>query len=84
MRSLALLLTIIGLSTAPAFAQSDQSIRAEVEKIVMSHVENFDKQNAAEVAALYTDGVTLVNRAGAQTAEDNLKNAFKAGSLIRR
>ena len=50
----------------------------------MAHVENFDKQNAAEVAALYTDGVTLVNRAGAQTAEDNLKNAFKAGSLIRR
>jgi hypothetical protein len=55
MRSLTLLLTIIGLSTAPALAQSDQSIRAEVEKIAVAHVENFDRQNAAGTADAFDE-----------------------------
>jgi len=81
MRSLWMLLLTFGLVlTAPAFAQSDQSIKAEVEKIAAAHAENFNKQNAAGIVALYVQGATVVNAAGVQTvAEDNYKNAFKAG-----
>jgi ketosteroid isomerase-like protein len=78
-RSLSLL--IIGLwFVSPAFAQSEASLRAEVEKISSAHVENFNKQNAAGIAALYAQGAKLVNAAGVQTSvEENFQNAFKLG-----
>jgi ketosteroid isomerase-like protein len=81
MRLLSIALLTFALSlTAPAFAQSDQSIKAEVDKIAAAHAENYNKQNAAGIAALYVQGATVVNAAGVQTVvEDNFKNAFKAG-----
>ena len=74
-------LLVIALSiVSPAFGQSDQNLRAEVEKISAIHVENFNKQNAAGIAALYAKGATLVNAAGVHTsAEENFQNAFKLG-----
>jgi ketosteroid isomerase-like protein len=63
-----------------AFAQSDSNLRAEVEKISSAHAENFNKQNAAGIAALYAQGAKLVNAAGVQTSvEENFQNAFKLG-----
>ena len=74
-------LLIIALSImSPAFGQSDQNLRGEVEKISAAHTENFNKQNAAGIAALYAKGATLVNAAGVQTSvEANFQNAFKLG-----
>lgn len=79
LRLLALL--VIALSILrPAFGQSDQNLRAEVEKISALHVENFNKQNPAGIAALYAKGAKLVNAAGVHTsAEENFQNAFKLG-----
>src|SRR6516164_6024668 len=79
MRSLSIL--ILGLLiTASALAQSDQGIRKEVDNIAAAHVENYNKQNAAGIAALYAQGATLVNAAGVSTsAEESFANAFKAG-----
>jgi ketosteroid isomerase-like protein len=79
MRPLSLVLIALSI-LSPAFAQSDQNLRAEVEKISAAHAENFNKQNAAGIAALYAKGATLVNAAGVQTSiEENFQNAFKAG-----
>ena len=79
MRSLSLVLIALSI-LSPAFAQSDQNLRADVERISAAHAENFNKQNAAGIAALYAKGATLVNAAGVQTSiEENFQNAFKAG-----
>jgi len=60
--------------------RSDQNLRAEVEKIAVAHGDNFNKQNAAGIAALYAKGGTLVNAAGVQTSvAENFENAFKLG-----
>ena len=74
-------LVLIALSIlSPAFAQTDQNLRADVERISAAHAENFNKQNAAGIAALYAKGATLVNAAGVQTSiEENFQNAFKTG-----
>jgi len=78
-RSLSLVLIALSI-LSPAFAQSDQNPRADVERISAAHAENFNKQNAAGIAALYAKGATLVNAAGVQTSiEENFQNAFKAG-----
>ena len=60
MRSLSIL--ILGLFiTASAFAQSDQSVRKEVEKAAATYAENYGKQNGAGMAALYArDGMLVV------------------------
>jgi len=79
LRSLSVALIALSI-LSPAFAQSDPNLRAEVERISAAHAENFNKQNAAGIAALYAKGATLVNAAGVQTSiEDNFQNAFKAG-----
>jgi ketosteroid isomerase-like protein len=68
------------LITVSAFAQSDESIRQEVEKIKATHVENYNKQSAAGIAALYAKSATLVSPGGVSTsAEESFTNAFKAG-----
>jgi ketosteroid isomerase-like protein len=74
-------LLIIGLwFVSPAFAQSDPNLRAEVEKIAAAHAENFNKQNAAGIAALYAQGGKQVNAAGVHTSiEEVYQNAFKLG-----
>jgi len=78
-RSLSLVLIALSI-LSPAFAQTDQNLRADVERISAAHAENFNKQNAAGIAALYAKGATLVNAAGVQTSiEENFQNAFKTG-----
>ena len=78
-RSLSLL--IIGLwFVSPAFAQSDPNLRAEVEKIAAAYAENFNKQNAAGIAALFAQGGKLVTAGGVQTSiEEASQNTFKLG-----
>jgi ketosteroid isomerase-like protein len=51
-----------------------------VEKITSAQAENYNKQNAAGIAALYAKDAKLVNAAGVQTSiEEANKNAFKLG-----
>lgn len=67
MRSLSIL--ILGLFiTASASAQSDQSVRKEVEKAAATYAENYGKQNGAGMAALYARDGMLVNAGGAHTS----------------
>jgi ketosteroid isomerase-like protein len=78
-RSLSLLMFVLWF-VGTGFAQSDPNLRADVEKIASAHAENFNKQNAAGIAALYAQGAKVVNAAGVQTSvEEANQNAFKLG-----
>jgi ketosteroid isomerase-like protein len=55
-------------------------LKQDVEKVASAYTENFNKQDAEGIAALYANGGALVNPAGPHTdlAEFN-KGLFKAG-----
>ena len=65
----------------PASAQqSDRSLRHQIESVVSSYAENFNKQNASGIAGLYTKDGVLVNPAGPEkSVEQYYQNAFKTG-----
>src|SRR3981081_2435910 len=69
------------LVALPASAQqSDRSLRHQIESVVSSYAENFNKQNASGIAGLYTKDGVLVNPAGPEkSVEQYYQNAFKTG-----
>ncbi len=61
-------------------AAADADLKQEVQKIAATYAENFDKQNAAGIAALYATGGVQVNQAGPTTdVAQRYEGAFKAG-----
>lgn len=77
--SIALASSTILLSPAAAVA-ADTTVKQEVEKIASAYADNFNKQDAAAIAALYANGGMLVNPAGPHTdIEKYVDGAFKAG-----
>ena len=49
---------VIALALPASAQQSDRSLRHQIESVVSSYAENFNKQNASGIAGLYTkDGV---------------------------
>ena len=70
------LLTV--LATPVAAAEAD--LKQEVQKLAATYSENFDKQNAAGIAALYASGGQQVNPAGPTTeVTKRYEGVFKAG-----
>ncbi|MEH2709867.1 ketosteroid isomerase-like protein [Bradyrhizobium elkanii] len=70
---------LIAAFSAPALA-ADADLKQEVQKIGATYAENFDKQNAAGIAALYATGGMHVNPVGPTTDIANrYQGAFKAG-----
>jgi uncharacterized protein (TIGR02246 family) len=62
-------------------ADSDQNLKQAVQKIGTAYAENFNRQDAAGIAALYAKEGVLVTAAGLQTnIEQYYQAAFKAGS----
>ena len=71
---------VIALALPASAQQSDRSLRHQIESVVSSYAENFNKQNAAGIAALYAQGGKQVNAAGVHTSiEEVYQNAFKLG-----
>src|SRR5258708_24637281 len=84
---------VIALALPASAQQSDRSLRHQIESVVSSYAENFNKQNASGIAGLYTkDGVLVtfrrkivlrrkvVSPAGPQkSVEQYYQNAFKTG-----
>ncbi len=65
--------------TVPA-AAADADLKQEVQKIGAAYSDNFNKQNAAGIAALYATGGLQVNAAGPTTdVEKRYEGVFKAG-----
>jgi uncharacterized protein (TIGR02246 family) len=72
--------------TTPASAQgADQNTRQQIERIVATYVENFNKQDAAGISNLYTKDGVLVTRfekavkVGPQEIEQSTQDLFKMG-----
>src|SRR5260221_5856163 len=54
---------VIALAPPASAQQSDQSLRHQIESVVSSYAENFNKQNASGIAGLCTkDGVLVTFR----------------------
>src|SRR5215831_6585587 len=72
----------LGLITSASAQQIDQNTRQQIERIAAAYVENWNKHDAAGLAALYTkDGVlvtaTGVVRSGPQEIEQAYQGALK-------
>lgn len=70
----------------PATAQpADQGVRQQIERLVATYAENFNKHDAAGISDLYTaDGVLVSSAAkpvktGRQEIEQSYQNTFKLG-----
>jgi uncharacterized protein (TIGR02246 family) len=73
----------IGLITSASAQQIDQNTRAQIERIAAAYVENWNKHDAAGVAALYAKDGVLVTAAGAiksgpQEIEETYQSTMKA------
>src|SRR5260370_17147930 len=81
MRAYQIVPIIVIVLALPASArQSERSLRHQIESVVSSYAENFNKQNAAGIAGLYTKDGVLVNPAGPEkSVEQYYQNAFKTG-----
>src|SRR5258708_21674861 len=70
MRAYQIVPIIVIVLALPASAQqSDRSLRHQIESVVSSYAENFNKQNASGIAGLYTEDGVLVNPAGPESVE---------------
>lgn len=72
-------LCLLMAASVPAIA-ADADIKQEVEKVASAYSDNFNKQNAAGIAALYANGGMQVNPTGPHTdIAQAYEGAFKAG-----
>ena len=71
---------VFALALPASAQQSDRSLRHQIESVVSSYAENFNKQNASGIAGLYTKDGVLVSPAGPEkSVEQFYQNAFKTG-----
>jgi ketosteroid isomerase-like protein len=79
MRIAYVLCFLVAAFSVPAIA-ADADLMQQVEKIGATYVENFDKQNAAGIAALFATGGVHVDPTGPTTdIAKRDEGAFKAG-----
>jgi ketosteroid isomerase-like protein len=70
----------MAVSSLPAVADADQNLKQEVEKLASTYVENFNRQDAAGIAALYASGGMLVDTTGPHPdIAEFYSRLFKAG-----
>jgi|SRR6516165_2246438 len=74
----------IGLAVSASAEQVDQSTRQQIERLVATYAENFNKQNAAGIAGLYTEDGMLVSPSAnivktGQLIAQSYQDAFKSG-----
>jgi uncharacterized protein (TIGR02246 family) len=74
----------VGVTSASA-QQAEQSTQQQIPQLVATYAENFNKQDAAGIAGLYTTDGVLVSQApkvvktGPQEIEQSYQSAFKSG-----
>ena len=85
MRAYQIVPIIVIVLALPASAQqSDRSLRHQIESVVSSYAENFNKQNASGIAGLYTkDGVLVILQAQRNLSNSITKMHSKPGSIIK-
>ncbi len=77
--------TAASLAVSASAQPADQSMRQEIERLAATYAENFNKQDAAGIASLYTKDGMLVSSApkivknGPQEIEQAYQTLFKTG-----
>jgi hypothetical protein len=78
--SYALCLLITVFSVSAVAADESQGLKQEVQKVAATYAENFNKHDAAGIAALYVSGGMHVNPNGPTTdVAKRYEGVFKAG-----
>ncbi|MBR0792151.1 nuclear transport factor 2 family protein [Bradyrhizobium manausense] len=79
MRRTYVLCFVLAALSSPCLA-ADADLKQEVEKLGSAYADNFNKQNAAGIAALYATGGMMINAAGPHTnIAETYTGVFKAG-----
>jgi uncharacterized protein (TIGR02246 family) len=73
-------IVVAGLVAPASAQQASQSARQQIERLVAAYVANFNKQDAAGIASLYTKDGVLVSARGVNTGPQQIEqNLFKTG-----
>ena len=68
----------LGLITSASAQQVDQNTRQQIERIAGEYVENWNKHDAAGIAALYTKDGAQVTAAGARSGPQEIEQAYQS------
>ena len=68
----------LGLVTPACAQEIDQSTRQQIERIAAAYVENWNKHNAAGVAALYTKDGVQVTATGVKSGPQEIEQAYQS------
>ena len=68
----------LGLVTSASAQQIDQNTRQQIERIAAAYVENWNKHNAAGVAALYTKDGVQVTATGVKSGPQEIEQAYQS------
>ena len=81
---ISVILTVVPLGS-PSAQQSDMDPRSQIEQVVATFTERYNKQDAAAIASMFTKDAVRVSSAatavsaGPQAIEETFKNQFAAG-----
>ncbi len=68
----------LGLITSASAQEIDQNTRQQIERIAAAYVENWNKHNAAGVAALYAKDGVQVTAAGVKSGPQEIEQAYQS------
>ena len=80
-------IAVICFAASASAQQVDQSTQQQIQRLVATYAEKFNKQDFSGIAGLYTTDGVLVSQApkvvktGPQEIEQSYQNAFKSGAL---
>jgi ketosteroid isomerase-like protein len=68
----------LGLITSASAQQVDQNTRQQIERIAAAYVENWNKHDAAGIAALYAKDGVQVTAAGVRSGPQEIEQAYQS------
>ena len=76
--SIVVAFTTLGLITSASAQEIDQNTRQQIERIAAAYVENWNKHNAAGVAALYAKDGVQVTATGVRSGPQEIEQAYQS------
>ncbi len=76
--SIVLVFAALSLITSASAQQIDQNTRQQIERITGEYVENWNKHDAAGIAALYTKDGVQVTAAGVRSGPQEIEQAYQS------
>ena len=79
MRSSVIAFVAIGIMTSASAQEVDQTHRQQIERLAAAYVENWNKHDAAGVAALYAKDGVHVSATGVKSGPQEIEQAYQTG-----